>query len=142
MLVLHVVAPADVGGLERVVQLLAQGQVRSGEEVHVAAVLDRGADHLLLDLAAAGVTTHPIILPARAYWRERAATLELCRRVRPDVVHTHGYRPDVIDSGVARRLGIPGAPTVHGLTGRDLEKRLHERLQRRAHRTVDARGAR
>src|SRR2546428_13602996 len=128
MLVLHVVAPADVGGLERVVQLLAQGQVRSGEEVHVAAVLDRGADHLLLDLAAAGVTTHPIILPARAYWRERAATLDLCRRARPDVVHTHGYRPDVIDSGVARRVGHPLRTTCHRVTGGGWKDKPCERV--------------
>ena len=38
MLVLHIVAPSEVGGLERVVQLLAQGQARSGGEIHVAGV--------------------------------------------------------------------------------------------------------
>lgn len=140
MRVLHVVAPADEGGLERVVQLLAQGQARSGEEVHVAAVLDRGsADHpLLAVLTAGGVTTHPIVLPARAYWRERAAMRELCRRLRPGVVHTHGYRPDVVDGRVALRLGIPAVTTVHGFTGGDWKNRFYERLQRRAYRQFDA----
>src|SRR5258706_183883 len=73
MLVLHVVAPGEVGGLERVVQLLAQGQAHAGDDVHVAAVLDRGhEDHWLLrTLAAAGVGTHSIVVPNRAYWRER-----------------------------------------------------------------------
>ena len=140
MRILHVVAPADVGGLERVVQLLAWGQACAGQDVHVAVVLDHAnADHPLLDaLAASGATTHPIVLPRRGYWRERAAMLELCRRLRPVVVHTHGYRPDVVDAGVARRLGIPTVTTVHGFTGGDWKNRFYERPQRRAHRRFDA----
>jgi glycosyltransferase involved in cell wall biosynthesis len=53
------------------------------------------------------------------------------------VVHTHGYRPDVVDAGPARRLGIPTVTTVHGFTGGDWKNRLYERLQRRAHRSFD-----
>src|SRR5882724_288698 len=137
---LHVLAPGAVGGLERVVQLLAHGQARAGDDVHVAAVLDQAhAGHPLLDaLAAGGVTTHVIVLPGRRYWRERAAILELGGRLRPVVVHTHGYRPDVVDAAAARRLGIPTVTTVHGFTGGDWKNRLYERLQRRAHRRFDA----
>jgi len=138
--VLHILAPGAVGGLERVVQILAQGQARAGAEVHVAAVLDRAnAGHPLLDaLAAGGVTTHAIVLSGRGYWRERAAILELGGRVRPSVVHTHGYRADVVDAAAARRLGIPTVTTVHGFTGGDWKNRLYERLQRRAYRRFDA----
>jgi glycosyltransferase involved in cell wall biosynthesis len=140
MRVLHVVAPSDVGGLERVVQLLALGQARTGTEVHVAAMLDaaHAAHPLVAALTAGGVTTHPIVLPGRRYWRERQAMLELGRRLRPAVVHTHGYRPDVLDAGPARRLGIPTVTTVHGFTGGDWKNRFYERLQRRAHRSFDA----
>lgn len=140
MLVLHVVAPGEIGGLERVVQLLALGQARSGDDIHVAAVLDRAnADHALLEtLAAGGVTTHPIVVGARAYWQERAALFALGRRLRPAVVHTHGYRPDIVDAGAARRLGIPTVTTVHGFTGGDWKNRLYERLQRRAYQRFDA----
>jgi len=140
MLVLHVVAPGEVGGLERVVQSLAQGQAHAGDDVHVAAVLDPGQeDHRLLgSLAAAGVGTHSIVVPSRAYWRERAAIVELCRRLRPGIVHTHGYRPDLVDAGAARRLGIPTVTTVHGFTWGGWKHRLYERLQRRAYRRFDA----
>src|SRR3989442_17522 len=109
MLVLHVVAPGAIGGLERVVQLLAQGQARAGNEVHVAAVLDQAnADHPLLHaLTAGGVTTHAIILPRRSYWRERAAIRELGRPLRPDVRHTPGHPPGVVGAGAAPPAGIP-----------------------------------
>ncbi|HEV2671131.1 MAG TPA: glycosyltransferase family 4 protein [Gemmatimonadales bacterium] len=136
MRVVHVVAPGIVGGLERVVQLLAQGQARAGYDVHVTGLVNPAApDHPLLEtLAASGVTTHPIGLPGRAYRQERAAMRELYRRLAPDVVHTHGYRPDVMDAAPARREGIPTVTTVHGFTGGDWKNRLYERLQRRAYR--------
>lgn len=140
MRVLHVLAPGEVGGLECVVRMLAQGQAHAGHDVHVATVLGSAptAHPLLQALAEGGVTTHPIVHPGRAYWLERDAMLGLGRRLRPAVVHTHGYRADVIDAAAARRLGIPAVTTVHGFTGGGWKNRLYERLQRRAHRRFDA----
>jgi len=141
MRVLHIVAPGEIGGLERVVQLLAHGQARDGADVHVALVLEPGSsNHALVASLAAddGITPHPIAVPGRAYLRERTAILDLTRRVRPDVVHTHGCRPDVVDATPARRLGIPTVTTVHGFTGGNWKIRLYERLQRRAYRSFDA----
>src|SRR5437879_3131737 len=74
----------------------------------------------------------------RAYWRERRAVAALCRRIRPDVIHTHGVRPDVVDASVARKLGIPAVTTVHGFTGGGWKNRCYEWLQRRAFRRFGA----
>jgi len=139
MVVLQIVAPAEFGGLERVAHALAQGLHGAGHEVHVATVLDRPGEHpFLTPLAQIGITTHQLVFPGRAYWRERRAIEGLCRRLRPDIVHTHGYRPDVVDAGVARRLGIPVVTTVHGFTGGGWKNRCYEWLQRRAFRQCDA----
>jgi len=140
VLILHIAAPSHVGGLERVVQGLAREQRRAGHEVHVAAILTRsGADHpFLAPLVDAGVETHLLLPGPRGYRRERGAVAELCRRLRPTVVHTHGYRPDVLDAGVARRAGIPVVTTVHGFTGGDWKNRVYEWLQCRAFRRFDA----
>src|SRR2546425_12058628 len=118
MVVLQVVAPGEIGGLERVAQALASGLRGLGHDVHVAVMLDApGAHPFLAGLDHSGIPTHPLVLPGRAYLRERRAVAGLCRSLRPDVVHTHGYRPDVVDAGVARGLGIPIVTTVHGFTG-------------------------
>jgi len=140
VLILHVAAPSDVGGLERVVQGLAREQSRAGHDVHVAAVLtEPAADHpFFAPLTEAGVETHTVVAGSRGYQRERTAVAELCRRWRPTVVHTHGYRPDVLDAGVARRAGIPVVTTVHGFTGGDWKNRVYEWLQCRAFRRFDA----
>ena len=138
--VLHIVAPTEVGGLERVVHALATGQRGAGHRVIVAAVLGRpGEGHPFIQpLLDADVEVVPVSLAPRAYLRERAAVAGICTRVQPDVVHTHGHRVDVVDAGAARRLGIPTVTTVHGFTGGDWKNRLYERLQRRAFRRFDA----
>ena len=140
--VLHLIAPGDVGGAERVVHALASGQRRAGHRVTVGAVLSNGADHrshpFLAPLERAGVETILLRVPPRAYRRERSACVELCRRLRPDVVHTHGIRVDVVDAAVARRAGMPTVTTVHGFTGGDFKMWVYERLWRRALRGFDA----
>jgi len=137
--VLHVVAPGQVGGLESVVLALTAGQAARGDRVHVAAILDgkRPRKHTFLDSLSVEHTV--ISLPPRAYGRERRTVADLCARMRPDVVHTHGYRTDVIDAGAARRSGRPTVTTVHGFTGvGGWRGRLYEYLQRRAFRRFDA----
>jgi glycosyltransferase involved in cell wall biosynthesis len=116
------------------------GQLELGMDVHIAPILDAGAaGNLFVDRVRqtdAGV--HPLVLPPRAYRRERFLVAALCRTLGPDVVHTHGYRPDVIDAPVARRLGVPTVTTVHGFTGGGWRNRAYEMLQRRAYRQFDA----
>src|SRR5437879_3556985 len=90
--VLHVLAPAEAGGLEAVVQALTLGARGSNVEARVAAVVDAGQlDHpFFTPFRKAGVEVFTLEVPLRGYLQERAAVARLCRRLRPDVVHTHG----------------------------------------------------
>ncbi len=138
--VLHVVAPARVGGLETVVRSLTAGLRERGHDARVAAVLsaDEAAHPWCEQLRTSGVPVDEIRVSGRAYLRERAAVRSLCARHGARILHTHGYRPDVIDAGVGRRLGIPRVTTVHGRIGGDWRNRLYERLQLAAFRSMDA----
>jgi glycosyltransferase involved in cell wall biosynthesis len=137
--ILHVLAPAEVGGLERVVLSLAAGLRADGHDIHVAAVLGRPAEHsIFAPLRRAGVVVHPLTIRRRAYLRERSAVESVCRQIHPDIVHTHGYRADVIDAPVARRLGIRTVSTFHGFTGGAWKNRAYELLQLFALRNFDA----
>src|SRR5436309_2281625 len=140
MVILHVVAPAEFGGLEEVVRALAGGLRERGHDAHVAAIVDaRTGEHAFCRaLTARGVPVHQVVVPPRAYLKERRAIAELCARLRPDVVHTHGYRPDVVDAGVARRLRLPVVTTLHGYTGGGWRNRFYQRLQRGRLRRFDA----
>jgi glycosyltransferase involved in cell wall biosynthesis len=140
MVVLHILAPGAVGGLERVVRSLAAGHTALGHRVPVVVVLEPASSEHPFVHALRHARLEVITLPVapRAYLAERAAFAAVCGRVRPDVVHTHGYRADLVDAGVARRLGIPTVTTVHGFTGGDWKNRLYEGLQRRALPRFDA----
>jgi glycosyltransferase involved in cell wall biosynthesis len=140
MVILHVLAASTVGGLERVVESLAAGHRALTHRVCVAVVLEpMESEHpFVRSLHGRDLEVVPIQVAARSYHAERAAIANLCDRLRPDVVHTHGYRADVVDAGVARRLGIATLTTVHGFTGGDWKNRLYELLQRRAFRRFDA----
>lgn len=142
MEILHLVAPGPYGGLERVVHALATGQRRRGHAVHAALVLDNQAREkghpLATALQHAGVEVHRVIAAGRDYAGERAAMGHICSRVRPQIVHSHGYRVDVLDAAVARARRIPIVTTVHGFTGGGWRNRLYERLQRLAFRRFDA----
>jgi glycosyltransferase involved in cell wall biosynthesis len=138
--ILHVAAPGAVGGLESVVQSLAIGQHRAGHRVLVALVVepDQELNGLLTPFLTAAVDVRVLRVPPRAYVRERRLIRELCVQFRPDVVHTHGCRSDVLDAGVARSLGIATVTTVHGSSRLGGITRLYELLEFALFRRFDA----
>ncbi len=128
--ILHTLAPAPQGGLETVVHQLAIGQHRRGHTVQVQAFVGPGGEHPFeLPLRAAGVEVVMHRLPGRAYVRTWRAAAEQARSFAPDVVHSHGYRSDLLDAEAARRLGVPTVTTVHGSSFMGGASQFFERLQ-------------
>lgn len=138
--IIHAVAPGRMGGLESVVRALAGGQHQRGHRVLVACVADSpDADLPLADaLDAAGVATRRLVVPPRRYFTEWRLWRQVVRQWQPDLVHTHGYRPDVVAGAAARGLGPATVTTVHGFTGGGRKNRAYEWLQRRSFRRFDA----
>jgi len=137
--ILHVLAPAREGGLERVVAMLSEGQGR--DRAHVAAVVtpDDANEHpFISSLEAAGIPVTPIVVGSRGYLREYQLLGALIDRLRPGIVHTHGYRPDVIGGIAARARHVPAVSTVHGFTGGGRRNRFNETVQLFALRRADA----
>ena len=138
--ILQIVAPGEVGGLESVVLALAAGQTRRGHNVIVAVVSHpRDGEHPFVDaLTAAGVTAVPFVLPPRAYLKERALIKELCDRKKPDVVHTHGYRPDILHAASRLQRNFATVTTLHGSSRVGGSSNFHEMLQMLLLRRFDA----
>ena len=139
--IVHIVAPARFGGLESVLRLLATGQLRRGHAVRVAAVLspsDQSPHPFVQALEADGIPTVILRLGVRDYAGERRAIRSLCDRYQPDIVHTHGFRSDVVDGSVARSKGIAVVSTCHGFIDSDWRGRFYQWLQRRSLRRFDA----
>jgi glycosyltransferase involved in cell wall biosynthesis len=138
--VLHVYAPTAAGGLNRVVEGLAIAQRAAGQRVAVAVLhLAGNARYSGVErMRAAGVELHESVVPSRGYLREWRIVRDLVRRLRPDVVHTHGARADVVGGLAARSAGTPAVTSLHGRTGGGLKWRFFEWLQHVAIRRFSA----
>lgn len=134
--ILHLSAPAEAGGLETVVLDLGAGLLERGHRVVLGAILDApgAADATPRRAEVLGIEVARIVVPHRAYLREYRAIAALIDEVRADVVHTHGYRADLLGGRAARRAGVPWIATAHGFTGGGAKARLYEFLQVRAFR--------
>ncbi|MDP9203504.1 MAG: glycosyltransferase [Gemmatimonadota bacterium] len=138
--VLHLLAPARFGGLERVVHALATGQKAIGYDVGVVMLLESGVVEppLADELHEAGVTIIRVVRPARAFRAQRHLVREICRRTEPDILHSHGYLPDVLASSLGQKFPAARVSTVHGFTGGGWRNRFYEWLQRRSYARFDA----
>src|SRR5215470_11882149 len=109
---MHVLAPAAFGGAEAVVRALVQGHSQRGLAVGAALLFESGPSHPFeRTLADCGAQVCPVPVASRAYRREARELAALFGRLRPEVVHTHGFRADVQAGRVAGRLGIPRVST-------------------------------
>jgi glycosyltransferase involved in cell wall biosynthesis len=138
--ILHLLAPAPVGGLETVVSTLAVAQRRAGHSVVVAPTLSTPGDgwNFAASLEHTGVELTPLLVPRRGYLRERSLIRKLCGTRGVNIVHTHGYRSDIVGGHAGRESGVPIVTTVHGFTGGDWKNRAYEQLQRFVFRRFDA----
>jgi glycosyltransferase involved in cell wall biosynthesis len=137
--ILHVLAPASYGGLERVVECLALGQRARGHDVHVAALVDPKVAEppLLPALREGGVQVVSLALASRAYAGALQQLLGTCRALGPYVLHSHGYVTDVLAAVGKGRIAAPVVSSVHGFTGGDWKNRLYEWMQCRAYRRFE-----
>lgn len=118
--------------------MMAVAQKSDG--VHVAAVLEpRDADEhpFVLRLQTLGVPVTRIVVGGRSYLKEYRNLRALMASLEPRIVHTHGYRADLIAGLAARSLHIPKVSTVHGFVGGSLRNRMNEGMQLMALRHVD-----
>ncbi|MDB4912963.1 MAG: hypothetical protein JWM95_607 [Gemmatimonadetes bacterium] len=135
----HVIAPGEFGGLERVVESLAESQRARGRTVSVIALTQQGmrTPPLLAILRSVGIEVHEVTSGGRAYLSQARSIRALCARIKPTIVHSHGYLPDAL---VSFTLGdrYSKVTTVHGFTGGSLRNRAYERLQLLSFRRFDA----
>ena len=135
--ILLVTAPGKVGGLETVVASLATGLAKRGHRVTVSAtVTPTGEPHPFVDrLRAGGVG---VILPPERRLAERREIIALAAKAGAGIVHSHGYRSDVVVRSARSAIRRPIVSTVHGFTGAGVKGRFYEWLQLRALRGFDS----
>jgi len=117
--VLQFITPAGFYGAERWVLALANN-LNNSDVVCDLAVTDEGAGQ---DLSVADYYPDGIGKVHRITLRNRfdvSAVRKLCSIIREnniDVIHTHGYKSDILGLIAARRCNIKAVSTPHGFSG-------------------------
>jgi glycosyltransferase involved in cell wall biosynthesis len=119
---------------------LATGQTGRGHEVAVLVILEPDATEpsLLGELRNAGVRVIPIVEHPRAYHAQRKGLQQICARLTPDILHSHGSHPDVLAASLGGSHRATLVSTAHGFTGGTYRTRLYQWMQRIAYRRFDA----
>lgn len=79
-----------------------------------------------------------VVVPHGGYLGEARQVRRLALAQGVQVVHTHGYHPDILTALTSTGLSFRTVSTVHGFTGGDLKGRLYERAQQFLLRRYDA----
>jgi glycosyltransferase involved in cell wall biosynthesis len=134
----QLISTGGVYGAERVLLELATYLQEQGWESHVLALEGRGAEELVRRAAALGLAAEAFTTGARL------GLVPLLRRLRRSLggyrqllVHSHGYKPDLLLRllNVPRRLAC--VATVHSAYSEITKLRMLESLDRRALRGFD-----
>ncbi len=137
--VLHVLSPAPIGGAESVV-------------LELTAAMQTASLHASIAVIGVDVAAHPFVAAARQrvlpiegttmhryrYVAQARAVAAMVRRGGVHVIHTHGFKADVIGGMAGWLTGRPAVSTLHGFTGSGVKTGLLDRLARRAHQRASA----
>ncbi len=133
MRILHVLSSLGLYGAERVVLNLIDGLPDAHVEAALFAKANGAHEAFAEALSARGVTVHLLPDGLRQMLRARQALGELLRNRKPDIVHSHGYKPNVIAATVCRSGQLPRLIcSEHGFTDKSGKSKLYGALDRQA----------
>lgn len=142
--VLHLIqSAAQIYGAERCLLLELAALRARGHDARALFIhetrMGEGAGRLQAELAALSVPTERVEASRPISPGLVLGLLRALRRLRPDVIHSHSLKTDVIGLPLARALGLPFVIELHGYLRPDDDPRvrLYERLDRRALRHAD-----
>ena len=124
--VVHLLASLPVGGAEDLVAAIVRGLPPRRFAPEVACLEAPGP--VGAELAAAGYPVHSLGLDLKhaSAWRLAAAVRRLLKEIRPDILHTHLYHPNLYGRLAALGLSLPGVvAAVHNSYTR---VKFHRRL--------------
>ena len=118
MRVLHLIHGEGIYGAELILVYLAREMQRLGHEMIVGSIRDPGTPTTELESFAenCGLTVLPIRIAPRPTPGVVRSLLRIVRQARADVVHSHGYKADILLGLLPRSLRGPMLATAHGWT--------------------------
>src|SRR5579863_2676896 len=136
MRILHLIHSEGVYGAELILLYLAREQQQRGHQVTLGSMRDPGTPQTPFEALAAsyGVNVVPLRIAPRPTPRVRGALLSCARDLQAQLLHSHGYKANILLGLVPGGARPPAVATLHGwTTSRGLSRlRLYEWLDARA----------
>jgi glycosyltransferase involved in cell wall biosynthesis len=142
MRILHLIHSEGVYGAERILMYLAREQQRRGHEPVLGSIgpLGMGPKEIETTAQSSGLPVVPIRIASRPTPGVIRSLLQRVRDIAPDVLHSHGYKADILLGFLPARVRGPMLTTLHGWTsaGKLDALWLYEQLDRISLRRIDA----
>jgi glycosyltransferase involved in cell wall biosynthesis len=142
MRILHLIHSEGLYGAESILLYLAREQQRRGHEPLIGSIRDPGTAQTAFEVLAIsrGLPVVPIRIAPRPTPAVVRTLLQTVRAHAPAVLHSHGYKANILLGPLPRKQRGPMLTTLHGWTNtrRFTRMWLYEYLDRLALRRLDA----
>jgi glycosyltransferase involved in cell wall biosynthesis len=115
--ILHLIASRGIGGAERILLTLLKNIDRGKFELILGAFVDqgKGKDFFWNKAKELDLPLEPIKYKNPYNFLQILQLSRILKKHHPDIIHTHGYKTNVLGFLVAKLFKIPIVTTVHGL---------------------------
>lgn len=115
--VLHIIASRVLGGAERVLLTLSRKIDREKFDLVLGIFVNqrKSTDPLWKEAEKLDLPLEPIRIKNRYGLLQILDLFRIMRKHHPDIIHTHGYKTNILGFLVAKLFGMPIVTTVHGL---------------------------
>lgn len=131
--VMHIIAAMEIAGAEKVLLNLISRKDNCPYEMRVTSFV-RGKDGTGTKFLKSVVATDTIVdrIPMYRRWdmRDVKALKRIIKRHNVNLIHSHGYKSDIVGVLASKLTGIPIVATSHGFTCADQKLKRNEKIDR------------
>ncbi len=131
IVVMHLIAAMDIGGAEKVVLNLVSQKNSSNYDIRVAGFVrasDGSGNEFLKAVTELGAVIDKIPIYKRFDPGDIWKLIRIIKCHNVTILHTHGYKSDIVGVIAAKITGIRVVATAHGFVSVDSKLRFNEKL--------------
>ena len=128
---MHFIAAMDVAGSARVVLNLLSQKEHMPYDMRVTSFVrsSDGTGNEFLDIVHKnGIISNKIMMYKRWDWGDVRAFTQIIKKHNVKLIHSHGYKSDIVGALASMKTGIPMIITAHGFTASDLKLAIYEKI--------------
>lgn len=127
--IIHTISAHDVFGPEKTIINESRELLQKGYDVLIVLIHPKGDFPLLARIKKENIPCFHLISDYKFDLPGLVRLMGLLIKTKCTLVHSHGYKADIISLITSRILKIPIITTIHGWTKEDFKVRLYEKIQ-------------